>query len=110
RDLSRSCRACLRPPGPTALPYTTLFRARDGVAVRAHDGEWVGEKRGDVFLRAIEENHLDAVAVALAQLQGQFVGVDAGVLRQFGDRKSTRLNSSHVKSSYAVFCLQNKKN
>src|SRR5436305_3763953 len=34
---------------------------------------------------------------------------DAGVLTKFADRKSTRLNSSHVRISYAVFCLKKKK-
>src|SRR5690606_41571424 len=36
------------------------------------------------------------------------IGVDPGT-QVMGDRKSTRLNSSHVKNSYAVFCLKNKR-
>src|SRR5699024_11458300 len=36
-------------------------------------------------------------------------GIQAGGFHQFGDRKSTRLNSSHVSTSYAVFCLKKKK-
>src|SRR5207302_11515003 len=49
-----------------------------------------------------------ANAAKLAPIVGAFV---AGDRRQLGgDRKSTRLNSSHVKISYAVFCLKKKKN
>src|SRR5690625_5850174 len=57
------------------------------------------------------EDHLDVVAVAS---QGPAAGADRGATQgdragggplQLGDRKSTRLNSSHVAISYAVFCL-----
>src|SRR5690606_41526700 len=48
----------------------------------------------------------DAPVLAPATWQG--LGDVAGVLVESGDRKSTRLNSSHVKISYAVFCLKKK--
>src|SRR2546426_4661944 len=69
-----------RPPRSTLFPYTTLFRSpRRSLGVRR-------------------------------DLQGARVRVDASrqpVLRR--DRKSTRLNSSHLVISYAVFCLKKKK-
>src|SRR5438874_3159913 len=48
--------------------------------------------------------------VALAILRALFVPCDAVVAMTDPDRKSTRLNSSHVEISYAVFCLKKKKN
>src|SRR5207245_11175693 len=69
-----------RPPRSTLFPYTTLFRSA----------------------------HSRAVPPARASLHGR---ADArhGPPRPEGDRKSTRLNSSHGSISYAVFCLKKKK-
>src|SRR5690349_22916916 len=86
-----------RPPISTLFPYTTLFRSHELVllvvehrlqAVGDHDG--LGEPLGGEFARVAQE---------------------AGRIRAHGllDRKSTRLNSSHVEISYAVFCLKKKK-
>src|SRR5436309_8592313 len=71
-----------RPPRSTLFPYTTLFRSPPGTdpARLAH------------ALRSVVAHH------------------DAFRLRFARDRKSTRLNSSYVKISYAVFCLKKKKN
>src|SRR5690606_41576649 len=78
------------PPCSTLFPYTTLFRSVGDHPV--HDAGDPG--RVDVpFVRAAErgrDDHLGGGAVPV-------------------DRKSTRLNSSHVKISYAVFCLKKKK-
>src|SRR5256885_5749843 len=77
-----------RPPRSTLFPYTTLFRSGD----RSHLG------RGGT-----------AVAVDVAEVVSQRGHRAAlGALRE--DRKSTRLNSSHLVISYAVFCLKKKKN
>src|SRR5438552_19164297 len=76
-----------RPPRSTLFPYTTLFRSGGTV---------------DAFV-----TKLNATGSALAYstyLGGS--GVDVGGV---GDRKSTRLNSSHQIISYAVFCLKKKK-
>src|SRR2546426_6286755 len=84
-----------RPPRSTLFPYTTLFRsrARDCAANR-HDERW--QRRLDVH--AIRRGGCrDGLAAALLALAGG------------GDRKSTRLNSSHLVISYAVFCLKKKK-
>src|SRR5437870_8953672 len=82
------------PPISTLFPYTTLFRSQ----VRAHEA-----------IRA-------ALATAAARL-GASVSASAVELERprdaahgrSRDRKSTRLNSSHVAISYAVFCLKKKK-
>src|SRR5688572_32732552 len=75
----------LRPPTSTLLPYTTLFRSRLeprlAAAGYARDG------------------------ARLSRARRLVVGE-----RRRGDRKSTRLNSSHSQISYAVFCLKKKKN
>src|SRR3712207_7037898 len=83
-----------RPPRSTLFPYTTLFRSvllegpcDDGVERARHLGAPVADPRR----RLLE------------------VPVDHGRLRGRGDRKSTRLNSSHANISYAVFCLKKKK-
>src|SRR5688500_19915920 len=80
-----------RPPRPTLFPYTTLFRsvhppAEEGArTVRAAEAARGGRRRG------------------CAPYAG-------GPAPARSDRKSTRLNSSHLVISYAVFCLKKKKN
>src|SRR2546430_11364462 len=82
-----------RPPRSTLFPYTTLFRS-DPVLVRAD----------------VADGHV----VVAERLAGEDGDADAGaerdgLRRAGGDRKSTRLNSSHSQISYAVFCLKKKK-
>src|SRR3712207_8045506 len=88
-----------RPPRSTLFPYTTLFRSEREVALEigAALAEAVAAQPG------LEP---DAVAAKLA-VDGRAVAAEAGGDR--GDRKSTRLNSSHANISYAVFCLKIKK-
>src|SRR3712207_7136924 len=76
-----------RPPRSTLFPYTTLFRseAAHSRQPRARDGAPGDDAR---------------LAPPPAESDGERVG----------DRKSTRLNSSHANISYAVFCLKKKKN
>src|SRR5256885_12068356 len=81
-----------RPPRSTLFPYTTLFRSPLGAG-----GEPL-ELRGRVH---VDERHFQLVDVGAVIVLG--VG-DRGL-----DRKSTRLNSSHLVISYAVFCLKKKK-
>src|SRR5256885_16357140 len=76
-----------RPPRSTLFPYTTLFRSS-----QFHSG---------LTLDAPQRPDRD---VALGMRNR-----DAAVLRRMLDRKSTRLNSSHLVISYAVFCLKKKK-
>src|SRR3712207_8226149 len=81
-----------RPPRSTLFPYTTLFRSEAQVDVAV-----VRDVVARVGLRRrIEGTEPHRVHAQLAQV------------RQTGDRKSTRLNSSHANISYAVFCLKKK--
>src|SRR5690349_24117297 len=79
-----------RPPRSTLFPYTTLFRS------------------------GVPESHWQCAEVprgrpaARARLRAAGGG-DVGLCGAGQDRKSTRLNSSHVEISYAVFCLKKKK-
>src|SRR2546430_7574352 len=78
-----------RPPRSTLFPYTTLFRS------------------------ARQPRHHPARGRNGGRLGGVPVGPGHARRRaapQEGDRKSTRLNSSHSQISYAVFCLKKKKN
>src|SRR3712207_7855264 len=78
-----------RPPRSTLFPYTTLFRSRV------------------LQLREVPRDDLDAGALGgREQLAQHRTAVEAALA---GDRKSTRLNSSHANISYAVFCLKKKK-
>src|SRR2546426_3777597 len=70
-----------RPPRSTLFPYTTLFRSHRRLT------------------RLIEQRKVERVYAALAW----------GHFAKSPDRKSTRLNSSHLVISYAVFCLKKKK-
>src|SRR3712207_7298613 len=82
-----------RPPRSTLFPYTTLFRSGP-VATRAGD---VRSGGGCVVQR--RRRLLDVEAILDAAL---------ACVDERGDRKSTRLNSSHANISYAVFCLKKK--
>src|SRR3712207_8523634 len=80
-----------RPPRSTLFPYTTLFRSRPhgarrrAASRRAHHDRLVPAARRPAHLRLARRRD------------------------EAGDRKSTRLNSSHANISYAVFCLKKKK-
>src|SRR3989442_4469727 len=81
-----------RPPRSTLFPYTTLFRScrRQARARREAD-----VRAAALLLQRGDRRH-----------PGDAAGGDARAARR--DRKSTRLNSSHVRTSYAVFCLKKK--
>src|SRR5690554_7371881 len=96
----------LRPPTSTLFPYTTLFRSPDKQADELHPrGDLQVEKGGAVSHKGVAlcQGLLDQ-GIAFG-LFGE--GVNAKSI--CSDRKSTRLNSSHVRISYAVFCLKKKK-
>src|SRR5207302_9187884 len=79
------------PPWSPLFPYTTLFRSHDPPGHDQALGR-AARLRPDAVHRLVEvrDDARDALAPRLL----------------LGDRKSTRLNSSHVKISYAVFCLK----
>src|SRR5690349_21902604 len=80
------------PPRSTLFPYTTLFRS--------------------VIDMAAPKKSIASTGVAFGENSpGTFPKPSANTTpRAKGDRKSTRLNSSHVENSYAVYCLKKKKN
>src|SRR5438067_9072224 len=86
------------PPRSTLFPYTTLFRSTE-----LQRQEETKDKTGvDAAIKAINPASEEEIPVWIADY----------VLGHYGtskDRKSTRLNSSHVSISYAVFCLKKKK-
>src|SRR2546422_7890028 len=89
-----------RPPRSTLFPYTTLFRSRRGTAfqprlAQADPGDPVRAAEA-----AGEEENPFGTALNRRRRAGR---------ARAGDRKSTRLNSSHGYISYAVFCLKKKK-
>src|SRR5690606_41341156 len=100
----------LRPPRSTLFPYTTLFRSksRDQIDFIATLRCVADHLRGllDHRIVKLEKRHS---AIWEEWLGARISFSDGGVARVAGlpgsDRKSTRLNSSHVKISYAVFCL-----
>src|SRR2546426_5348221 len=86
-----------RPPRSTLFPYTTLFRSHvvsrrtEAVAIEdCADADAIGERDGRRAVPGFHETGM--VFIAFTE-----------------DRKSTRLNSSHLVISYAVFCLKKKK-
>src|SRR5438874_10044449 len=97
------------PPRSTLFPYTTLFRSRPDELV-------VGLV--ELFLRIVEEYPGTVVGHRRTQHDNRppckpvvrFMGEqhEARGKNRSEDRKSTRLNSSHVEISYAVFCLKKK--
>src|SRR5690349_24031600 len=89
-----------RPPRSTLFPYTTLFRSASADA---------GAREG-VRPRRPAEGRADHGSARIHRLPEPDVAREARVDRfRRTDRKSTRLNSSHVEISYAVFCLKKKK-
>src|SRR3712207_8837956 len=81
-----------RPPRSTLFPYTTLFRSAEAGQRRGDGGGGGGRERAD--------------GTPGETLHGERGG--GARLGEEGDRKSTRLNSSHANISYAVFCLKKK--
>src|SRR5207249_10822143 len=93
------------PPRSTLFPYTTLFRSGAEIA-RAFRSERLFAGVGDAVLEDARAAFRAAAKRLLAAEIGRLFAITA-VLSKV-DRKSTRLNSSHVSISYAVFCLKKK--
>src|SRR5439155_16970216 len=99
-----------RPPLSTLFPYTTLFRSRRQRGVGPADGPGPRRNHGAPW-RPRARRVADAwprpplrARAQVAQVRDLAPHRGDGALRK--DRKSTRLNSSHVAISYAVFCLK----
>src|SRR2546427_2237724 len=94
-----------RPPRSTLFPYTTLFRS-GRVEEEGRKGLLHGLREHELQVPDALHHALGPGEAVEAAMQVARRRVDAGV---DGDRKSTRLNSSHSQISYAVFCLKKKK-
>src|SRR5690349_23845570 len=92
-----------RPPSSTLFPYTTLFRS--GFQVWSLTEIRKVTEEGTEF-----RSHVDGALKFLSPEISMEVQAALGAEIAMVDRKSTRLNSSHVEISYAVFCLKKKKN
>src|SRR2546426_6206021 len=95
-----------RPPRSTLFPYTTLFRSLENIEIPLyyqdrpeHESR---ELARQLAARVGLEDRLQHKPFELSGGQQQRVAI--------ADRKSTRLNSSHLVISYAVFCLKKKTN
>src|SRR5256885_10485290 len=96
-----------RPPRSTLFPYTTLFRSDAHPRVFAkRNARRDDEPHGDARLAAIAPLFLKFQVLDDAPFQEK--PGDGSKPRITVDRKSTRLNSSHLVISYAVFCLKKK--
>src|SRR5690606_42037288 len=107
RTSGMSCTSPLRrSPRPTLFPYPTLFRS------------WI-MLHGELAIGTEANPHTRKATITLTDnvpnedpmggMGDRGILISGGTLNLHGeDRKSTRLNSSHVKSSYAVFCLKKK--
>src|SRR2546426_8395239 len=90
-----------RPPRSTLFPYTTLFRSPTQFFMGWHPQTLYGIADSPIGVAAWL---LDHDPLSLQLIARAFDGEPTGL-----DRKSTRLNSSHLVISYAVFCLKKKK-
>src|SRR3712207_7139492 len=90
-----------RPPRSTLFPYTTLFRSwwDTYVTVNRRFAERAAALAAEHALVWVHDYQLQLVPAMLRELRPDL---------RIGDRKSTRLNSSHANISYAVFCLKKK--
>src|SRR5947209_14506524 len=98
-----------RPPTSTLFPYSTLFRSKGDLLVARRNGntyrlasaeELMTGRRRPLAVAGLAAAALVACGFLAAILFNQPEGPRPG------DRKSTRLNSSHANISYAVFCLK----
>src|SRR5699024_12846146 len=100
---SPSSVAVIRPLAPysTLFPYTTLFRSPAGKNILIKN----------FYLLSLKHSSPQPAVLAAASLEAaplEAASPDDASLEAASDRKSTRLNSSHVSISYAVFCLKEK--
>src|SRR3712207_8886290 len=99
-----------RPPRSTLFPYTTLFRSPVWFTMRILGSAFAVctfFKVGPQWISSNDTGGLllfDLLPILFCVFL--FAGMFLPLLLNFGDRKSTRLNSSHANISYAVFCLK----
>src|SRR5437667_9366121 len=89
-----------QPPSFTLFPYTTLFRSKSGLPGTA--------ERANAESACFPNSRRETISLHLSPSRNFARSASLGL--QLKDRKSTRLNSSHITISYAVFCLKKKNN
>src|SRR3989442_9641084 len=94
-----------RPPRSTLFPYTTLFRSDAGNDILTCMALFETEQGAEAAVRASRDWFRDE----WSSFRPERRPLVAEPIARGADRKSTRLNSSHVRISYAVFCLKKKK-
>src|SRR5690606_41064117 len=99
-----------RHPRFTLFPYTTLFRSSLLSSIATEDRV----RQIDSNLIVETKKVLNQLKLGIDRIRRTSIAFQIGLIRKAihpvnSDRKSTRLNSSHVKISYAVFCLKKKK-
>src|SRR5699024_12792732 len=95
------------PPRATLFPYTTLFRSRRNEEMTDREKDTLvigGHAFTSRFILGSGKYSFELIKAAVENAGAQIITM---ALRR-ADRKSTRLNSSHVSISYAVFCLKKK--
>src|SRR5688572_25721906 len=99
-----------RPPRPPLFPYTTLFRSAMWFGTETGLARFDGRRTQTINNPALPFGRI--LALQTDQDGALWIGTEAGAARysageftKIEDRKSTRLNSSHSQSSYAVFCF-----
>src|SRR5690606_41491566 len=103
------CLVSARPPSPrfTPIPYTTLFRSPGAPVGAGHDGARLAHPLNRPLIEGGLQAPLLLMHERVLDLHQRRLGVSEAAFGE--DRKSTRLNSSHVKISYAVCCLKKKR-
>src|SRR5699024_12870955 len=101
------CYYCFRRPlSPSLFPYTTLFRSQLGhydKCVTSMREKYKDDGMGTVVAKIFSHLSVGQKNQLIIKLIDHLCGREPGITE---DRKSTRLNSSHVSLSYAVFCLK----
>src|SRR5699024_11380215 len=105
------------PPQASVFPYTTLFRSHDLKVVAVRHPMPYGDLAEQKVQRFATVEDLKKHKCTIEEMEEYEPHVERGNIiygtfmffQIFQDRKSTRLNSSHVSISYAVFCLKKKK-
>src|SRR2546426_8055347 len=99
-----------RPPRSTLFPYTTLFRSSCDMFCPCYFNDHATAHGNVHFCKANLVLKVDQGHYKTTKLDGvkAWDTTDLGSEWAKGDRKSTRLNSSHLVISYAVFCLKKK--
>src|SRR5256885_5658409 len=98
-----------RPPRSTLFPYTTLFRScamsRPPLSSVALNTERIGYEAAQLLDRMMRGGRVRRTSIQVEPI-GVVTRQSSDVVAVEEDRKSTRLNSSHLVISYAVFCLK----